>query len=156
MAVHSKLRRLATREGGADSVYGGLWKAGNRAGGGMGFWGSSALYAQPNPKEYVKAFIDGALDGGLSPTDAVLYGDWTDGRHLADQIRSSTTEHFRARVRESVRSRGVAYIHTENATYLERDDVRFALHSAGLMSIAQVYRKKASSAPSSESGLRSE
>ena len=149
MAIHPKLRELARRnQEGEAGVYGSLWKAGQGISGGFGFWGSSSLYSLSNPKPYVKAFIDGGLDAGLSPMDAVLYGDWTDGRHIADELHSRTPAELRRSVADAVRYRGADNIHRENKSYLERDDIRHVFYVAGLLSMDEAYAKKEGSGES--------
>jgi hypothetical protein len=81
--------------------YSEIWKLGNRMSGGYGFWGSSQLLDANNPKEMVKAWVDALRELGYSDLDIILYGDWKDGRHIADNITSSTTyEQFKQIVRD--------------------------------------------------------
>lgn len=93
-----------------------IWAAARRVSGGFGFWGSSSLYRNRNPRSMVRAWVDGLREKGYSDADIVLYGDWTDGRHIADQIEPGTTyEQFKAEVKRSARS--AAEVAKENRNY---------------------------------------
>lgn len=68
-----------------------IWSMGNKISGGFGFWGSYELLHNANPKEMVKAWVDGLRELGFSDISIVFYGDWSAGRHIADQIDEDTT-----------------------------------------------------------------
>ena len=97
----------------SDLSYDTIWYLGNRISGGAGFWGSFDMMKNKNPKEMIKAWVDGLRELGYSDTDIVLYGDWTDGRHIADYIESDTTyDEFKKIVKENARD--PKEVHTEN------------------------------------------
>lgn len=66
--------------------YSEIWRWGNKISGGWGFWGSYELLNHSNPKEMVKAWVDALRDAGYEDIDIIFYGDWRDGRHIADNI----------------------------------------------------------------------
>jgi hypothetical protein len=106
-----------------------IWLAGQKITGGHGFWGSTELYHHKNPKDMVGAWTAGCGRAGLCDIDIVLYGDWTDGRHLADSIEYDTSpSEFADRVERAAKDRGRAYIEKENETYFDRDEVIYAAY----------------------------
>ncbi|HEY1199147.1 MAG TPA: hypothetical protein VGG32_10580 [Thermoplasmata archaeon] len=107
----------------SSASYGDLWNLGNRISGGFGFWRSSELFNHPHPEVMVKAWFDALREKGYSPEDAVLYGDWSDGRHIADNLTPTTTyAEFKAMVKRNARS--VEEVHKENASYRENPEVK--------------------------------
>ena len=66
-----------------------IWWIGNRISGGFGFWGSSELHRHRNPKTMVKAWVDALREKGYSDELIIEYGDWSDGRHIADNMTSN-------------------------------------------------------------------
>lgn len=101
-----------------------IWKTGIRISGGMGFWGSSELLGAENPATLVRAWVDGLTSLGYSQPDIAMYGDWTDGRHIADQAQGLTESEdegyaeFLAIVKRSARRHGE--VHHENLEHYGR------------------------------------
>jgi|GEM_PF-6875015 len=113
----------------ADARVSEIWQAGIKISGGHGFWMSSSLWHHRNPKEMVKAWVDGCSRYNLCDLDIVLYGDWTDGRHIADNIDhdykySELVKHVAA----NVEGRTKAHIEKENETYFDREEVAYAAY----------------------------
>lgn len=93
-----------------------LWGLGKRISGGFGFWKSYELERHRNPILMVQAWLDALADAGFSTEDAVLYGDWPDGRHMADRIERDTPYHeFYMTVREG--RRDLFEVRKENESY---------------------------------------
>lgn len=86
--------------------YEAIFNAGRAITGGFGFWGHSSLRDRfAGPKEMVKAWVDGLREHGLDDIDIVFYGDWSDGRHIADNIGPDTTyAQFKRAVKKEARS----------------------------------------------------
>lgn len=111
---------------------GNIWQAGNRISNGYGFWGSTELYQNKNPKMMVAAWVNALKAKGYDIEDIILYGDWTDGRHIADEIQPNTTyqEFYKivsksARHVEEVREGNSGYYKdykTLNALYVANDN----------------------------------
>lgn len=82
-----------------------IWEIGKAISEGWGFWGSSDLNNAPNRDDMIRAWVDALREKGYSDMDIVFYGDWRDGRHIADMISSSSTyDNFKADVIRNARS----------------------------------------------------
>lgn len=113
--------------------YSEIWKAGKAISGGFGFWGSYELKASKYKKELVRAWVDALRSKGYSDEDIVGYGDWTDGRHIADEIDPKTTDYSEFKRIVSKNARDVAEVHNENKNY--GDKIKNALSGAALETI---------------------
>jgi hypothetical protein len=92
-----------------------IFEQGQDVSGGWGFWRSRNLLNNVSPMTMVRAWVDGLREMGLSDCDIVFYGDWTDGRHIADNIRRTTTYgDFKKDVKESAKYRTKEFIQSEN------------------------------------------
>ena len=60
-----------------------VWRAGSRISSGFGLWGHSIMFTEDAPT-VVRIWTEALTALGYSPVDIVLYGDWRDGRHMAD------------------------------------------------------------------------
>jgi len=60
-----------------------VWRAGNRISSGFGLWSHSVMFTEDAPT-VVRVWTETLTTLGYSPVDVVLYGDWRDGRHIAD------------------------------------------------------------------------
>lgn len=111
--------------------YSGIWKLGNKISGGHGFWGSYQLLDADNPKDMVRAWVDALRELGYSEPDIILYGDWTDGRHIADQITTGTTyDTFKKTVSRQA-NKDIEHVQTENEK-TNRDKLRMLKQYMGL------------------------
>jgi hypothetical protein len=94
--------------------YSEIWGWGNKISGGHGFWGSYQLLDADNPKDMVRAWVDALRELGYSDVDVILYGDWNDGRHIADSIVKGTKyDQFKAYVMKNAQ-KDVEMVREEN------------------------------------------
>ena len=94
--------------------YSEIWKLGNKMSGGHGFWGSYQLLDADNPKEMVRAWADALRELGYSELDIIFYGDWRDGRHIADNIvKGMTYDQFKKIVLDQA-NKDVEFVAAEN------------------------------------------
>jgi hypothetical protein len=68
-----------------------IWWIGRSISGGHGFWGSRELFLHKDPSLMVKAWVDALREKGYSDKDIIFYGDWIDGRKIADEISDDMT-----------------------------------------------------------------
>jgi hypothetical protein len=81
-----------------------IWRAGQGISGGFGFWSHYALKSSWYMQELVRAWVDALTELGYTDYDIVFYGDWTDGRHIADAIEPNTRyAAFKKEVKRSAR-----------------------------------------------------
>jgi len=78
-----KFRRKRSLNSGAS--YANIWNAGKAISGGFGLWGHWVMQS-PNATIALHVWVDALREKGYPDRDIVLYGDWTDGRHLADGL----------------------------------------------------------------------
>ena len=100
----------------------GLFEKAQEISGGYGFWGHSLLDPEPysaeelaedpegaswrelgEPEEYVEAWVNALRSLGWPDADIIFYGDWKDGRHIADAGVGQTPEQFEATVKKDAR-----------------------------------------------------
>ena len=75
-----------------------IWRAGNAISGGFGLWGHE-ITRGPDASAAVKVWVDELRKKGYSDEDIVLYGDSTDGRHIADGMYGEASAKMRERLR---------------------------------------------------------
>lgn len=62
-----------------------VWRAGSKVSGGFGLWSHEIMFTDDAPT-VARVWTETLTDLGYSPVDIVLYGDWRDGRHMADEM----------------------------------------------------------------------
>ena len=62
-----------------------IWRAGSKVSGGFGLWSHEIMFTDDAPT-VARVWTETLMDLGYSPVDIVLYGDWRDGRHMADEM----------------------------------------------------------------------
>ena len=81
---------------------------GKKISGGMGFWGRfkrGYWSGHPDPDILVEAWVDALRSKGYEDADIILYGDWSDGRHISDYVENDTDyAEFKKIVRNNSRS----------------------------------------------------
>jgi hypothetical protein len=105
-----------------------IWRAGQEISGGFGFWGHYALKSSWYMQELVRAWVDALTELGYTDYDIVFYGDWTDGRHIADQIEPNTRyAAFKKEVAKNA-NRSLAAVKAENYNYLRRPETMMTMN----------------------------
>jgi hypothetical protein len=78
----------------------------------------------PHAWDALRAWVDGLQELGYPDNDIVFYGDWSDGRHIADNMKGTYAQ-MKAHVKENARP--LDYVHKENekyrATYAHGDSI---------------------------------
>ena len=62
-----------------------VWRAGSKVSGGFGLWSHEIMFTEDAPT-VARVWTETLTALGYSPVDIVLYGDWRDGRHMADEM----------------------------------------------------------------------
>lgn len=62
-----------------------IWRAGSKVSGGFGLWSHEIMFTEDAPT-VARVWTETLTALGYSPVDIVLYGDWRDGRHMADEM----------------------------------------------------------------------
>jgi hypothetical protein len=62
-----------------------IWRAGSKVSGGFGLWSHEIMFTDDAPT-VARVWTETLTALGYSPVDIVLYGDWRDGRHMADEM----------------------------------------------------------------------
>lgn len=67
-----------------------IFKLAKKVSGGYGFWGHHNLLDHLDRDDLIRAWVDALRSKGYEDIDIILYGDWRDGRHIADYIGEDT------------------------------------------------------------------
>ena len=88
-----------------------IWYAGSKTSGGFGFWGHSVLH-HTDAHKAVRAWVEALREEGWTDEDIVLYGDWTDGRHIADDMEPAkqTLAQMKSYIKENARPKDVVRV----------------------------------------------
>tara|TARA_R110002051_G_scaffold296274_2_gene362329 strand:- start:703 stop:1104 length:402 start_codon:yes stop_codon:yes gene_type:complete len=62
-----------------------IWRAGSKVSSGFGLWSHEIMFTEDAPT-VARVWTETLTALGYSPVDIVLYGDWRDGRHMADEM----------------------------------------------------------------------
>lgn len=62
-----------------------VWRAGNKISSGFGLWSHEIMFTEDAPT-VARVWTETLTALGYNPVDVVLYGDWRDGRHMADEM----------------------------------------------------------------------
>jgi len=62
-----------------------VWQAGSKTSGGFGLWSHEIMFTNDAPT-VARIWTETLTALGYNPIDIVLYGDWRDGRHMADEM----------------------------------------------------------------------
>lgn len=77
---------------------------------------------QRNSYDIVRAWVDGLREKGYSDADIIAYGDWTDGRHMADNLEGMKSySEMKKYVKKEARDPKEVRKKNEEA-YFNRDD----------------------------------
>ncbi len=95
-----------------------IWFAGSKVSGGFGFWGHGVLHGTGAHKA-ARAWTEGLRELGWKDEDIVLFGDWTDGRHIADNMEpdKQTISQMKAHVKKNASFRSKDEVHRENLSH---------------------------------------